>query len=67
MERLHGVWQVAYEAGLAVNELDVVSRRFDARSMFFGGVAAAFWSPETGFQVAADDRRAGGTSVAGTG
>jgi gamma-glutamyltranspeptidase/glutathione hydrolase len=66
VERLHGVWQVAYEAGLAVEELDVVSRRFDAHSMFFGGVAAAFWSPEAGFQVAADDRRAGGTAVAGS-
>jgi gamma-glutamyltranspeptidase/glutathione hydrolase len=65
VERLHGVWQVAYEAGLAVEELDVVTRRYESHSMFFGGVAAAFWSPETGFQVAADDRRAGGTAVAG--
>lgn len=66
VERLHGVWQVAYEAGLDVGELDVVSRRFEARSMFFGGVAAAYWTPEAGFQVAADDRRAGGTAVAGS-
>jgi len=30
-------------------------------SMYFGGAGAVTWSIETGFEVAADPRRAGGT------
>ena len=51
----------ACEPGLPVDELTMPSRTFDALSMFFGGVGAASWSPETGFSVAADPRRTGGT------
>jgi gamma-glutamyltranspeptidase/glutathione hydrolase len=51
---------VAYEAGVPVDQLAVPQRKFDSRSMFFGGVGAAKWSPITGFTVAADPRRNGG-------
>ena len=68
--RLHveegdGQMQVAYEEALPVNQLDVVQRMFPGISMYFGGVSAALWNPHTGFTVAADPRRAGGTAVAG--
>jgi gamma-glutamyltranspeptidase/glutathione hydrolase len=52
---------VAYEAGLPIDELPVPSRKFDAKSMYFGGVGAAVWSPDSGFTIAADSRRSGGT------
>lgn len=67
VERAEGGWQVAYEAGLAVDGLDYPSRRFDNLNMFFGGVGAACWRPEGRFAVAADPRRTGATSLAGTG
>lgn len=54
-------YRVAYETGLAIDELLVPSRSFDAKSMYFGGVGAAAWSPDSGFTVAADSRRSGGT------
>jgi len=54
-------YRVAYEAGLPIDELPVPSRSFDAKSMYFGGVGAAAWSPDSGFTVAADSRRSGGT------
>jgi len=54
-------YRVAYEAGLPIDELPVPSRRFDKPSMYFGGVGAAAWSPDSGFSVAADLRRSGGT------
>lgn len=40
-------------------------RRLDDLSMFFGGVEAAAWTLEGGFEVGADPRRAGGTAVGG--
>ena len=51
----------ACEPGLPVDAVDLPCRRFDALSMYFGGVGAASWSPESGFAVAADPRRTGGT------
>ena len=53
-------YRVAFEAGLPVDRTDVPSREFESASMFFGGVGAAIWSPDTGFTVAADPRRKGG-------
>ncbi len=55
----HG-YRVAYEPDLPVDELAVEARRFDAASMFFGGVGVAAWSPSHGFSAAADPRRTGG-------
>jgi gamma-glutamyltranspeptidase/glutathione hydrolase len=54
--------RVAYEAGLPVDELGVSSRLFDRLDMFFGGVAAASWTPEGGLVAAADPRRTGGVA-----
>ncbi len=56
-------YRVAYEAGLPVDELDVPQRRFAEPSMFFGGVSAALWEPESGFTLGADPRRTGGTVI----
>ena len=44
----------------ALEDLGISSREFESRSMYFGGVGAALWSPNTGFSVAADPRRTGG-------
>jgi len=51
----------ACEPGLPIDALTMPSRSFDTLSMYFGGVGAAAWSPESGFTVAADPRRTGGT------
>ena len=53
-------YTVAYEEGLPIDELTVPSRSFAEKSMYFGGVGAAAWSPDGGFKVAADSRRSGG-------
>jgi gamma-glutamyltranspeptidase/glutathione hydrolase len=55
---------VLYEPGLPVGMIRLPRRRMPAGSMMFGGVAAARWSPDTGFEAAADPRRAGGTAIA---
>lgn len=53
--------RVACEPGLPIDDVEIPHRCFDALSMYFGGVSAAAWSPTTGFTVAADPRRTGGT------
>ncbi len=59
-------WCVAYEAGVPVDQLDVPQRRFDGVDMFFGGVSAVRFSPDGGFEMAADIRRTGGTALSET-
>lgn len=56
---------VAHEPGLDMTRVDLSARAFDSNHMFFGGVGATVWDPATGFQAAADSRRAGGISVPG--
>jgi len=51
----------ACEPGMPVDAATMPVRVFDRLSMYFGGVGAASWSPESGFAVAADPRRSGGT------
>ena len=53
-------YRVACEESLAI-DANQPTRHFPGLSMFFGGVGAAAWHPETGFEVAADPRRTGGT------
>lgn len=65
VETVNGALRVAYEEGLDVGALPHPSRHFDAMSMYFGGVGAALWEPESGFTLAADPRRQGGTAVSG--
>ena len=57
---------VATEPGLALDEVVLPLRRYEERSMFFGGVQAAVWDPAVGFELGADPRRVGGTRVAGS-
>lgn len=54
---------VAFERGLAVDDIPVKQRSFEEKSMFFGGVGAALWHPREGFTLAADSRRTGGTAL----
>lgn len=63
VEVIDGALRVAYEEGLDVGALPHASRHFDATSMYFGGVGAALWEPKSGFTLAADPRRQGGTAV----
>jgi len=65
VEAVNGALRVAYEEGLDVGALPHPSRHFDGISMYFGGVGAALWEPESGFTVAADPRRLGATAVSG--
>jgi len=53
-----------YEPGLPVGKIGLPRRQMPAGSMMFGGVGAARWSPDAGFEAAADPRRAGGTAIA---
>lgn len=55
-------WRVACEPGLPMEEVDLPLRPFEQPSMFFGGVAAVEFSPATGFSLAGDPRREGGTA-----
>jgi gamma-glutamyltranspeptidase/glutathione hydrolase len=66
LEEAESGWQVAYEPGMPAEELDVPSRAFQDLNMFFGGVGVALWTPDNGFDIAADPRRGGGTAIAST-
>ena len=55
----------AYEAGLPVDELRIPSRKFDRLNMYFGGAGAAKLDADGDFEVAADPRRGGGTTIGG--
>jgi gamma-glutamyltranspeptidase / glutathione hydrolase len=57
--------RLAAEPGLDLPELDLPVTRYPGPNMYFGGVGAALYSGNGAFSVAADPRRAGGTSVAG--
>lgn len=58
-------YRVAHEPGLPMDACTLAQRPFDHPSMFFGGAAAAEWTPGAGFTVAGDPRRHGGTAIAG--
>jgi gamma-glutamyltranspeptidase/glutathione hydrolase len=60
-------WRVAYEGSLPIDDLGYPSRRFADVDMFFGGVGAAYWDSRGALIAAADPRRTGGTSLAGSG
>lgn len=49
------------EAGLPLPETSLPLRVFDSPNMYFGGIGAAQHDADTGFAVAADPRREGGT------
>ncbi|MBT8211865.1 MAG: gamma-glutamyltransferase family protein [Acidimicrobiia bacterium] len=65
-ERFQGVPTVSHEPGLAVEAPEGLElRRFPDKSMYFGGVQAALFSPAAGLYANADPRRAGGTARGG--
>ena len=57
--------ELAAEPGIEVPDCGFEVVRYDAPSMYFGGVVAAIYSTRRGFEVAADPRREGGTFVPG--
>ena len=67
VEQTSAGFRAAVEPGLPTGALTLEQRSFDAPSMYFGGVGAATWSPESGFNVAGDPRRQGGTAIVGRG
>ena len=56
---------VSAEEGLDLPDVDLPVRRYPPSSMYFGGVAAASFTPTEGLRAAADPRREGGTYVGG--
>ncbi len=58
----HGT-EVDIEADLVVGDMALPIREFPAHSMYFGGVGAAWWEPETGLHAAADPRRVGAVQI----
>jgi gamma-glutamyltranspeptidase/glutathione hydrolase len=64
--RLHlevgdGTANIAVEPGLELPECGFSVTRYPEIGMYFGGVAATSYDPESGFAAAADPRREGGT------
>lgn len=55
--------EVDIEEDLVVGDLPLPVRKFPAQSMYFGGVGAAWWEPDTGLHAAGDPRRAGATRI----
>jgi gamma-glutamyltranspeptidase/glutathione hydrolase len=66
VEQVDDGFRVAIEPGLPRERITLPQRQFDSPSMYFGGAAAASWSPESGFEVAGDPRRQGGTAIVAT-
>lgn len=55
--------RLLHEAGLPMPATDMPVKTYDELSMYFGGVAAASFDIEQGFEVAADPRREGGVCI----
>ena len=55
--------RLLYERGLPMPDTPLPVRGYDELSMYFGGVAAASFDVEQGFEVAADPRREGGICI----
>jgi gamma-glutamyltranspeptidase/glutathione hydrolase len=54
---------IAVEPGLNIPDIGIPITRYPEIGMYFGGVVAALFSGEQGFDVAADPRREGGTFI----
>ncbi len=55
---------IAVEPGLNLPDLGIPVTRYPEIGMYFGGVVAALYDSNSGFAVAADPRREGGTFIA---
>ncbi len=64
-ETFQGEPSVAYELDLPV-QVETAVRHFPQRSMYFGGVQAASWSPAAGLAATADPRRSGDVARGGS-
>lgn len=57
---------ISYEPGLNVDAISGFKlRQFPQKFMYFGGVHAALWNPQTGLSEMADPRRGGGMARGG--
>jgi len=66
VETFEGQATIAHERGLPVTPFDdFITREFEDLSMYFGGVAAATWTPDGGVEGAADPRRDCAVAIAG--
>jgi gamma-glutamyltranspeptidase / glutathione hydrolase len=63
VERTPDGWRAAVEPGLPLDAMVMPCRKFDERSMFFGGAGAALRSPDGSLVAAADPRRQGAAMV----
>jgi gamma-glutamyltranspeptidase/glutathione hydrolase len=60
VDHIDGQLRLAFEPGLGISQpLAMSCYPFPQTSMYFGGVQAALWEPDTGLTAAADARRAG--------
>ncbi|MEO0759383.1 MAG: gamma-glutamyltransferase [Cyanobacteria bacterium J06648_16] len=67
VEVIEDALRVAFESGLPMpSPADLSLYPFPEISMYFGGVQAALWDPDTGLSAAADSRRAGTVATGGT-
>ena len=55
--------RISVEPGIPLPKTDWQVRNYHHIGMFFGGVAAALYDAHSGFDVAADPRRSGGTFI----
>jgi gamma-glutamyltranspeptidase/glutathione hydrolase len=55
--------RLCVEPGLDLPDTDLPIVQFDRLNMYFGGVGAALYDDDTGFEVASDPRRDGATSI----
>ncbi|MBW3605682.1 MAG: gamma-glutamyltransferase [Actinobacteria bacterium] len=68
VETVRGRRTISCEPDVPIGSPDGYDVRiFDESHMFFGGVAAARWSPSAGVDVASDHRRGGAVAVATSG
>jgi gamma-glutamyltranspeptidase/glutathione hydrolase len=63
LDFVSGEPRVSVEPGIPLPEIDWQVRSYKHIGMFFGGVAAAVYDEQSGFDVAADPRRSGGTFI----
>ncbi len=56
---------LAVEPGLEMPQLGIPVTPYPSIGMYFGGVGAAYFDAQSGFEVAADPRREGGTFISG--
>lgn len=54
---------LALEPGIDLPDISMETKEYPEKGMYFGGVGVALHDPQSGFAVAADPRREGGTCI----